>query len=278
MEIHLGRFAAQLERPDPVKFAWPIVLLPELFTTARHLAVLLGYLATIGWEVYAPDLRAAAGTMGAPALGRLRFSDLSALIDEALLALGRDAIMLGFGMGGLLALKAAERPGVKAAVAFAPMIPGFRSSLFMRTRNLAASWMRRPLKPPAGRTLFAMLADAEPFQREGAIEALIPDCSRAPLEIALGRVHFSSVRQPVPPRLIVVGDSDPFVPHDRAASLANSIGAHLITLRGRGHWIIGGRALERAVGETQRFLVRSLGQDLLLLHPEELNEDPEDEH
>jgi pimeloyl-ACP methyl ester carboxylesterase len=278
VEIHLGRFPAQLERPQPVKFAWPIVLIPELFTTARHLTVLLGYLATVGWEVYAPDLRAAAGRADVPGLGRLRFSDLSALIDEALLALGRDAIMLGFGMGGLLALKAAERPGVKAAVAFAPMVPGFRSSLFMRARNRAALWMRRPLKPPAGRTRFAMVADAEPFQREGAIKALVPDCSRAPFEVALGRVQFSSVKQPAPPRLIVVGDSDPFVPHDRATSLANSIGAQLITLRGRGHWIIGGRALERAIEETQRFLVRSLGQDLLLLYSEELKEDPDDEH
>jgi len=36
----------------------------------------------------------------------------------------------------------------------------------------------------------------------------------------------------------------------------------------RGHWLIGGRVLERAVAEVQRFLVLSLGRDLLLLYPE----------
>jgi hypothetical protein len=43
-------------------------------------------------------------------------------------------------------------------------------------------------------------------------------------------------------------------------------------VRGRGHWLIGGRALERAVAEVQRFLVRNLGGDLLLLYPEEWKE------
>jgi len=34
------------------------------------------------------------------------------------------------------------------------------------------------------------------------------------------------------------------------------------------------RALERAINETQRFLVRALGQDLLLLYPEEWKNEP----
>ena len=43
----------------------------------------------------------------------------------------------------------------------------------------------------------------------------------------------------------------------------------LVAMRSRGHWLVGGRALERAINETQRFLVRALGRDLLLLYPEE---------
>jgi len=47
-DIALGRIPAQRELPEPVKFAWPIMLLPEVFTTPRHLALVLGYLASIG--------------------------------------------------------------------------------------------------------------------------------------------------------------------------------------------------------------------------------------
>ena len=51
MDTVLGRFPTQAEVPEPLKFAWPIVVLPELFTTPRHLATMVGYFATIGWEV-----------------------------------------------------------------------------------------------------------------------------------------------------------------------------------------------------------------------------------
>ncbi len=273
MDITLGRFAAQLERPDPIKFAWPIVLIPELFTTVRHLAILLGYLAAIGWEVYAPDLRVAAGTGATPALGRLGFGDLLGLVDEAVAALCREAIVVGHGIGGLLALKMAERPRVKAAVALAPLVPGFRSPLFMRTANLPAFWFHRPLKPPSGRALFALVADAEPFHREGLIEQLVPDAAAAAREAARGKVELTCGGS-VAPRLIIAGDRDPFAPIDRTAAFAESIGAELRRIQGRGHWIIGGRALERAVGEAHRFLVRTLGQELLLLYPEEWKEEP----
>ena len=51
----------------------------------------------------------------------------------------------------------------------------------------------------------------------------------------------------------------------------------LLEADGAGHWLVGGRALERAINETQRFLVRALGQDLLLLYPEEWKSEKSDE-
>jgi len=112
----------ECERPEPRKFAWPLILLPELFTTARHLAVARGYFASIGWEVYAPDLRAVAtasrtdtceSDSSSSAGG---FDGLVAVLAEALAALGRDAIVIGHGLGGLLARGAVEQPRVGAAV------------------------------------------------------------------------------------------------------------------------------------------------------------------
>jgi pimeloyl-ACP methyl ester carboxylesterase len=269
METTLGRFPAQVERPEPIKFAWPILLLPELFTTVRHLSIALGYFASIGWEVYAPDLRAAAGRAPTPALG---FADLLALAEEALEAIGREAVVVGHGMGGLLALKMAEHPRVKAAVAFAPLVPGFRTPLFGRVGIARALWFGRPLKPPTGRALFDLVADAEPFQRDQLIRALVPDAARAARDVARGAIEFAPAAPSIAPRLIVAGDSDRFAPLDRLKPFADSIGAQLATLAGRGHWIIGGRALERAIAQAHRFLVRALGQDLLLLYPEEWKE------
>ncbi len=88
-----------------------------------------------------------------------------------------------------------------------------------------------------------------------------------------GAIEFAAPDKAAP-RLVVAGDSDIFAPLSDTTAFAESIGAKLATIAGRGHWLIGGRALERAINETQRFLVRALGQDLLLLYPEEWKNDP----
>jgi pimeloyl-ACP methyl ester carboxylesterase len=272
VETRLGRLPCRWEQPEPLKFAYPIVLLPELFTTGQHLAVMLGYLATIGWEVYAPDLRAAAGNGTTPPLGRMQWDDLLGVAGEALDALERPAVVLGHGLGGLLALKLVEVRELKAAVALAPLLPGLRNGLLGGWSRLAASWLGQPLKPPSGRTLFEFLLDVEPFQRPAMVKAMVPDAAPAAREVAAGRVRFEPAKDTAP-RLIIAGAADSFVPVDAVTTFAASIGARLITVPGRGHWLIGGRGLERTIGEAHRFLVRALGKDLLLLYPEQRKED-----
>jgi pimeloyl-ACP methyl ester carboxylesterase len=274
MDIDLGRFPANCERPEPLKFAAPIILLPELFTTPRHLALVLGYLASIGWEVYVPDLRVAFGKGSTPQLAQLHFTDLVALATEAVDALGRDAIILGHGVGGLVALKLSSHPRVKASVAYAPLIPGFHTPLVGGFLNRLSMMRGRGINPPRGRILFELIADSDPFTRDGSIKSMLPDSGRVAADIVGGAIDFD-VSEKTAPRLIVAGDSDIFAPLKSNQQFADSIGAKLAKIPGRGHWLIGGRALERAINETQRFLVRALGQDLLLLYPEEWKNDPD---
>jgi pimeloyl-ACP methyl ester carboxylesterase len=269
MDITIGRFAAQLERPQTEKFAWPILLLPDLFATRRHLSLLAGYFATIGWTVYLADFLTANATDSPQS--QPCFADVVAQVGEMLRTLGRDAIVAGHGAGGLIALKMADHPGIKAAVAFAPLIPRFRSPFFRGARNRFALWRGNPLKPPSGRTLFELVADADPFHRAQLIEALVPASGIIAREILHGEIMFANPDTGAP-RLIVAGDADIFAPHDRTSAFAASVGAKLATLEGRGHWIIGGRALERAVARAQRFLVRSLGAELLLLYEDRASE------
>ena len=272
-DIKLGRIPAQRELPEPVKFASPIVLLPDLFATPRHLALVLGYLASIGWEVFVPDLRAAYGKGPTPPLEKLRFNDLAALAGEALDEIGRDAVIFGHGVGGLVALKLSVHPRVKAAVAYAPLVPGFRTPMVGGIGNRIAMMIGRPIKPPRGRILFELIADSDPFTRDGLINAMVPDSGALATDVMAGAIEFAASDKAAP-RLVVAGDSDILAPIPETTKFAESIGAKLATIRGRGHWLIGGRALERAINETQRFLVRALGQDLLLLYPEEWKNEP----
>ena len=272
-DVELGRIPAQRELPEPVKFASPIMLVPELFATPRHLALVLGYLASIGWEVFVPNLRAAFGKGSTPPLEKLRFNDLAALAGEALDGIGRDAVVLGHGVGGLIALKLSENRRVKASVAYAPLVPGFRTPLVGGFANRLAMMLGRPIKPPRGRALFELIADSDPFTRDGLINAMVPDSGVLATDVMTGAIEFAASEKAAP-RLVVAGDSDIFAPIAQTKAFAESIGAKLAKIAGRGHWLIGGRALERAINETQRFLVRALGQDLLLLYPEEWKSEP----
>lgn len=264
MDQVLGAITARIERPQTLKFAWPIVVIPELFATRRHMTVLIGYLASIGWEVIAIDRPPSPKDVPANP-----FTYQSDIIQQAIAALDRDAIVLGHGLGGLLALKLAECPRIRAAAAIAPLIPGFASPLFKRRRRVLGLG-REAFGPPTGRLLLDLVADADPFQREAIIRTLVADDMSSAIAAARGQVDFGRVAAP---RLIVNGDSDLFAPHAQMTEFAGRIGARLSILKGRGHWLIAGRALEHVIAELQRFLVRALGQELLLLYPDQLQPD-----
>ncbi|MGH7836628.1 MAG: alpha/beta fold hydrolase [Candidatus Binataceae bacterium] len=237
------------------------MILPELFTTSSHLSLLTGYLANLGWEVCALDLYAAVDSR------RGSFGDLFELAAAALAEIGREVIVLGHGLGGLLALALDRQPRVAASIAVAPALPAFRSLLLGGLRNRLAALRGAPLWPPSGRRLFEFVADADRFQRDALIHGLTPAVATALREVVHGRIELAPIG--TKPRLMVAGDSDIFAPYERVVQFAAAAGAQLATLPGRGHWLIGGRALEKTVGEIQRFLIKNLGRDLLLLYPED---------
>lgn len=263
VEAALGRLPTQIERPAALKFALPIVLLPEMFTTRTHLAPLIGHLADSGWEVYAPDLRAAAGRGPTPPLGRIDFDGVLALAEEAIDALARDLVVMGHGIGGLAALALATHPRVRAAIALAPALPGFPTPLLLRPAALFALLGGAPLRPLRGKRLDAFLADADTFQRPGLARVMVRDSARIALNTARGRVRIARFADAAP-RLIVAGDCDPFAPIARVTEFAGKIGARMARLPGRGHWLIGARAINRVIGEAERFLLCTLDPASLL--------------
>jgi pimeloyl-ACP methyl ester carboxylesterase len=252
---------ARWARATTPKFAYPLVILPELFTTFSHLSLLSGYLASVGWDV----------CMLAPYAGirdrRLHLTDLCALVARTISALDREVIVLGHGLGGLLAFALEERVPIAAAVSIAPALPGFRSPLLGGFSRRWAAVASATLPPPAGRVLLEFVADADRFQRRALIDELTPGDVTPLHEVVRGAIDLKLRGKA--PRLIVTGNEDIFAPYHRVVQFAETCGAQFATLAGCGHWIVGGRALEKTVGEIQRFLIKNLGSDLLLLYPQE---------
>jgi pimeloyl-ACP methyl ester carboxylesterase len=270
MNVLLGPLHAQLERPQTRKFAWPIVLLPELFTASRHLTIMAGHLVSLGWEVYLFDVHTPLTSFFPKhKASASAFCVLVHNINAAVDTIGSEIIAIGHGLGGVLALKIAEAAPVRAAVALAPLIPGFRSPLLLRCRRWTLRRSQTTGLPPAQRML-ELVSEAPPFQRESLIKALFPADTSAAMEVARGAVEFAAHQTP---RLIVAGEADAFAPWQGAEQFAAKIGAHFISLPARGHWLIGGRALEQTMAHVQRFLVSALGEELLLLYREAHDED-----
>jgi pimeloyl-ACP methyl ester carboxylesterase len=264
MDVALGLLPARLERPQTRKFAWPIVILPELFTSSRHLAIMAGHLVSLGWEVYLLDIHPASSRPLPQSYARATaFSALLQKVQDALCQIGSPMVVAGHGLGGLLALKLAEATSVRAAVALAPLIPGWRTPLFRRRRRWMTILRSNATTLPVRRRILELVSDAESFQHESLIKALIPADTSAAIEVADGVVKFNAVQTP---RLVIAGEADSFAPLAEAARFAAEINANFINLPGCGHWLIGGRALERTIACMQRFLVRASGEELLLLY------------
>jgi len=264
MDLALGRFHAQLERPPRCKFAWPIVVLPELFSNSRHLTIMAGHLVSLGWEVYLLDIHLQTTRVYQKDNRQSAFDALVAECRIALDAVSSEIIVAGHGLGGLLALKIAEIRPVRAAVALAPLIPGFRTPLLANRRRWPFSRSASG-SLPSRRRLLELVSEADAFQRESLVEALTTVDAAPAREVADGAVEVTI--HPTP-RLIIAGETDTFAPAPDAQRLATKIGARFISLPRRGHWIIAGRALEQTIGQMQRFLVRALGEELLLFYGE----------
>jgi len=123
--------------------------------------------------------------------GRLDFDTASGLVQEAIALLGRDAIVIGHGLGGLIALALAERPHVRAAIALAPALPASLAAA-AAAATLFALLRRRPLAPPRGRVLatsspMRKLFNGGPHRRAGGGRG------RIALQCARGRIRWRAL-------------------------------------------------------------------------------------
>jgi predicted alpha/beta hydrolase family esterase len=116
--------------------------------------------------------------------------------------------------------------------------------------------------------LFEFVADADVHSRTQIIKTLHEGATEVAIDVMKGNLEFATAEKAAP-RLIVAGEADIFAPYEKLEQFAHRIGGPIAKISGRGHWLVGGRGLERTINEIQRFLVRSLGRDLLLLYPEE---------
>jgi len=198
-------------------------------------------LADLGWTSYALDLRGH-GACGAVDLSDTTMTDYADDVRALMGELPRRPVLVGWSMGGLVAMMAAAGGGAAACVGLAPSVPGrsrdgslpLRHGTFGPEEYGIAS--REPGEQPA-------MADLDQEERRAALASLGRESRLARDERAAGVV----IERLPCPLLVVTGTDDHQWPRSRYATM--HLKADWMEAPGASHWglVLSRPALARLV-------------------------------
>lgn len=220
----------------------------------------LGYFAGRGWEGHALNLRNHHWSQTAdPA--ELSFESFVEDVGAAIDRLGASVVVVGHGMGGLLALKAAERHPVSGIVLVAPELPA-------DVRTPTESHLIREIPELFGPSLLGWATLPEKLQRDHRDLSLAdvlrvqhlmgqkPHESGRARRTMLRGVKVDPARFAEVPRLVVAGGLDRTVPVDDAERLATWLGAEFEPFGAHSHYglILGEESYTQVADSIRGFL------------------------
>jgi pimeloyl-ACP methyl ester carboxylesterase len=231
----------------------PIVFVHGAANSARVWTLWQRATAGHGWPSYALDLRGH-GASPAADLGSTTMTDYADDVGYVVQAMAATPVLVGWSMGGLVALVAAARGGVAAVVALAPSPPArardgtvtLRSGTFGPEEYGITG--RDPLDQP---TMPDLAAD----ERAIALASLGRESRLARDERKAGIV----VEALPCPALVVAGSADASYPP--SAYRALPVAADRLDIEGASHWglVLGRRALDRLVPAVVAWLAPRAG-------------------
>ena len=261
MQRRVGQVAIESIAAESPKFSAALLFVHGLWCTPGVWRRFMGFFAHRGWTSYALHLRGHAGTASAPGVAA-GYADCVRDVGDVIAACDAPPVLVGHDLGGLLAL--ASAPRARAVVALAPVVP---RQLSAAAHPLLSSWrmrlaMRRarPLPAPRG-GMGAAYFGADPPG------GTTPESSAVARELARGEIALPP--RTAVPTLIVAGTADPFAPARDVERLAAHVGAEVRRIEGGPHAMPWAPGWEQRVGEIHRWLIQTLGDDLLLMREED---------
>jgi pimeloyl-ACP methyl ester carboxylesterase len=251
MERRIGALRCEVVDPESAKFTAPLLLLHGLWSTPHIWRPFTGYLAHRGWLSVAPHLQAHAEDMASVA-------SHERAIGAVIAALPATPVIIGYDLGGLLALRLAH--AAAAVVAIAPLVP-YPLATPSSALHGAGTWLERllnrPRRAPRGRWKVSYPAAHHPRYEPAALLD----------ELGGARVDLSA-HTPGIPALVLVGDQDPVTPPAAAGTVAKRVNAELRVETGANHALPVDPGWEQRVSAIHRWIVQSIGQQLLALFDE----------
>lgn len=236
----------------------PILLVHGAFSSAAHLAPLAEQFRSAGYPCKAPDLPGH-GRERDRTLGSVTLDDVLAALGEACVSFDRPPVIVGHGLGGLLAqyLRATTdcaavvlvaswparkfRPRARAALNALPMLPGILGGRPVRCQRSVAATL--------------VLHDLSLGERADIIAEMGSESGRVLRETVFGRIEVpgTTVRHHV---LVVSGSADRILESNIPIDLARLYQAEHVVLPGAGHWLVAGSLAPTLAGVVTGWLER----------------------
>jgi len=228
----------------------PVVLVHGAANSASVWTFWQEKLAERGWSSYAVDLRGHGGSAGAD-LSRTGMSDYAADVVACARQLERPPLLVGWSMGGLVAMMAAEAVGARACVGLAPSVPtrSTKTSVTLRTGEFGPEEYgivdRDPRHQPA-------MPDLDLDERRIALGSLGKESRLARDERSAG-VVIPSMSAPC---LLVTGTVDEYWPRERYEDFP--LKAEFLSVEGASHWglVLNRRVLGTLVSQVLQWLAK----------------------
>jgi len=276
MERRLASLRAEVSAPERNKFTAPLLLLHGLWSGGWVWHEAAGALSQRGWECWALDLRGRPGSRPVEHIGRVAVAEYAEDVLLAARQLWAAPVVCGHDLGALLALLTTAQVRPRAVICLAPLLPqawvanGRPPAPLVRLAAVPALLWGRALRPPRRAMAYDFLFNTlPPAARSRLYARLQPDSGAAAREITRSDFPFPAAGLPCP-ALVAGGGADRMCPPAAARRLAERLSATYRNYPGQGHWLPAGDQWTTLAGDLHRWLVRTLGEALLV--PQESEE------
>lgn len=232
----------------------PVVLVHGAANSSGVWRFWLERLTARGYSCLAPDLRGH-GRAACADLSRAVMADYVEDVSRAARDLPTPPVVIGWSMGGLVALMYGAAYPTAGVIALGPSMPG----------QLLESPSREPLTPGVfgpevyGITDRASLAqptmpDLDPEETRIALASVGPESSMARQDRKRGILVDPGAMSG--PALVVAGERDAIMPPSTCRRLADFLGGRFLEFAGASHWglVLSRRALEAHLSEVFQWL------------------------
>jgi pimeloyl-ACP methyl ester carboxylesterase len=266
MVTALSGLAAVFFPPETGKFKRPLLLVHGPWTSSWCWREWPTHFANLGWECWAVDLRGRQSSDSAKELAALTFDQCVKDVGAAIRALS-SPVVLAHSFGGLIALGAAHQEPVSAVIFLSgPLTLRAADSKVLRSFRLKYSpliFLRRPFLLQEKDFVSFWLSSVPQTRRRSILSAMVPESAVLIRDLLLGSLE----RKDPPllsPTLVAGGLNDALIPITALRQRATELGAEFLEYSDHGHWFFGEGNGEPIVRDIHRWVVRKLGQKILL--------------